>query len=152
MIARDLGWTLLGLAIGGLWKASRRGRWASSVTAPSAVHSAAASAARCSASPIIWSNRASIRSDRALFGGVGLVILGSCIGSLSAATRFKASFNRRRSRFCGGWQEGREYPLDKTDNQVGRDEHADIALFRDMRVEKQHVVIHREGKRYILKN
>ena len=51
-----------------------------------------------------------------------------------------------------GWQEGREYPLDKAENQVGRDEHADIALFRDMRVEKQHVVIRRDGKRYVLEN
>ena len=35
-----------------------------------------------------------------------------------------------------GWQEGREYPLDKPANLLGRDEHADIALFRDMKVEK----------------
>src|SRR5262249_21785815 len=51
-----------------------------------------------------------------------------------------------------GWQEGREYPLEKPAVQVGRDEHADIALFRDMRVEKRHVIIRREGARYILNN
>jgi pSer/pThr/pTyr-binding forkhead associated (FHA) protein len=51
-----------------------------------------------------------------------------------------------------GWQEGREYPLDKPANSLGRDEHADIALFRDMRVEKQHAFIRREGPRYLLVN
>jgi predicted component of type VI protein secretion system len=35
---------------------------------------------------------------------------------------------------------------------LGRDEHADIALFRDMRVEKRHARIHRDGSRYLLRN
>jgi len=35
---------------------------------------------------------------------------------------------------------------------VGRDESADIALFRDMKVEKQHVIIQREGERFLLLN
>ena len=51
-----------------------------------------------------------------------------------------------------GWQEGREYPLLKADNTLGRDEYADIALFRDMRVEKRHALIQREQNRYILVN
>jgi predicted component of type VI protein secretion system len=51
-----------------------------------------------------------------------------------------------------GWQEGREYPLAKIDNLLGRDEHADIALFRDMKVEKKHAIIQREGVRYLLLN
>ena len=41
---------------------------------------------------------------------------------------------------------------DKADNVLGRDEHADIALFRDMKVEKRHAVIVREGPRYLLRN
>ena len=38
-----------------------------------------------------------------------------------------------------GWQEGREYALDKNDILLGRDEHADIALFRDMNGENDPV-------------
>ena len=44
------------------------------------------------------------------------------------------------------------YPLDKIDNILGRDEHADIALFSDMKVEKQHALIQRDGTRYLLLN
>jgi pSer/pThr/pTyr-binding forkhead associated (FHA) protein len=51
-----------------------------------------------------------------------------------------------------GWQEGREYPLLKADNLLGRDEKADIALFRDQLVEKRHAVIQRKGSRYLLLN
>jgi predicted component of type VI protein secretion system len=51
-----------------------------------------------------------------------------------------------------GWQEGREYPLEKADNLLGRDERADIALFRDMRVEKRHAIIQREQNRFVLVN
>jgi predicted component of type VI protein secretion system len=51
-----------------------------------------------------------------------------------------------------GWQEGREYPLEKARTLLGRDEHADIPLFRDMRVEKKHAFIVREGAKYVLVN
>jgi Inner membrane component of T3SS, cytoplasmic domain len=83
-----------------------------------------------------------------LWGAVGLIILGACIGSLSALVQsvFQPASVKR------GWQEGREYPLSKTDNLLGRDEHADIALFRDMKVEKKHAIIQREGSRYLLLN
>ena len=37
-------------------------------------------------------------------------------------------------------------------NSLGRDEHADIALFRDMRIEKQHAYIRREGNFFLLVN
>ena len=89
-------------------------------------------------------------AQSALFGAVGLLILGACIGSLSAFVQ--GVFQPASVKVMRGWQEGREYPLDKADNRVGRDEHADIALFRDMRVEKLHAVIQRAGKRYVLKN
>jgi predicted component of type VI protein secretion system len=85
-----------------------------------------------------------------VFGAVGFVILGASIGSLSALVQ--GVFQPASVKVMRGWQEGREYPLDKTENKVGRDEYADIALFRDMRVEKQHVVIRRAGKRYFLHN
>jgi hypothetical protein len=81
-------------------------------------------------------------------GAVGLAILGACIGALSALVQ--AVFQPASLRVLRGWQEGREYPLVKAENLLGRDEGADIALFRDMRVEKRHAVIRREGNRFIL--
>jgi hypothetical protein len=83
-------------------------------------------------------------------GALGLVILGACIGALSALVQ--GVFQPASVRVMRGWQEGREYPLLKTDNLLGRDEGADIALFRDMRVEKRHAVIQRDGNRFILLN
>jgi hypothetical protein len=88
--------------------------------------------------------------DAALSGAVGLVILGACIGSLSALVQgvlLPASLKVMR-----GWQEGREYPLDKGRNSLGRDEHVDIALFRDMKVEKHHAFVVRQGPAYVLMN
>jgi hypothetical protein len=85
-----------------------------------------------------------------LWGAVGLIILGACIGSLSALVQ--GVFQPASVKVLRGWQEGREYPLDKIDNVLGRDEHADIALFRDMKVEKKHALIQREGQRYLLLN
>ncbi|HVS37439.1 MAG TPA: FHA domain-containing protein [Gemmataceae bacterium] len=81
---------------------------------------------------------------------VGLVILGACIGSLSAFVQ--GVFQPASVKVMRGWQEGREYPLEKRENLLGRDEHADIALFRDMKVEKRHAVIQRQGNVYYLVN
>jgi hypothetical protein len=86
----------------------------------------------------------------AFAGATGLVIMGACIGSLSALVQ--GVFQPASVKVLRGWQEGREYPLDKIDNLLGRDEHADIALFRDMKVEKRHAVIRRSGERYVLLN
>src|SRR5262249_53547008 len=66
---------------------------------------------------------------------LGLVILGACIGSLSALVQ--AVFQPACVRVLRGWQEGREYPLGKPARLLGRDEHADIALFPDMKIEKR---------------
>lgn len=86
----------------------------------------------------------------ALAGAIGCVIMGACIGSLSALV--KVAFQPACVRVVRGWQEGREYALDKDNSLLGRDEHADIALFRDMKVEKRHAIIQREGLRYLLLN
>jgi MFS family permease len=86
----------------------------------------------------------------ALWSAAGLVILGACIGSLSALVR--AVFQPASIKVVRGWQEGREYPLEKNDNWLGRDEHVDIALFRDMRIEKRHALIRRQGNRFVLIN
>jgi hypothetical protein len=94
--------------------------------------------------------RSSIGERTAFAGAAGFVIMGACIGSLSALVQ--GVFQPASLKVLRGWQEGREYPLDKNDNLLGRDEHADIALFRDMKVEKKHAIIQREGPRYILLN
>jgi hypothetical protein len=86
----------------------------------------------------------------ALWSATGLVILGACIGALSAFVQ--GVFQPASLKVLRGWQEGREYPLDKTDNLLGRDEYADIALFRDMKVEKRHAMIQRDGNRFLLLN
>ena len=81
---------------------------------------------------------------------LGLVILGACIGGLSALVQ--GVFQLASVKVVRGWQEGREYALLRTDNLLGRDERADVPLFRDMRVEKHHALIQREGNRFILVN
>ncbi len=81
---------------------------------------------------------------------LGLVIMGACIGSLSALVQ--AVFQPACVRVLRGWQEGREYPLEKPASLLGRDEHADIALFRDMKVEKKHAYIRRVGEHYLFFN
>ena len=83
-------------------------------------------------------------------GALGLVILGACIGAFSALVQ--GVFQPASIKVLRGWQEGREYPLLKVDNLLGRDESADIALFRDMRVEKRHAVIQHDGSRFLFLN
>jgi hypothetical protein len=82
-------------------------------------------------------------------GALGLVILGACIGALSALVQ--AVFQPASIKVMRGWQEGREYPLLKAENLLGRDEGADIALFRDRMVEKRHAVIQRLGRNFVLR-
>lgn len=89
-------------------------------------------------------------SAEAVGGASGLMILGACIGGLSALVQ---SLHPPASvRVLRGWHEGREYPLLKPNNVLGRDEYADIALFRDQQIQKQHAVIRYEGGRYVLCN
>lgn len=83
-------------------------------------------------------------------GAMGLVILGACIGGLSALVQ--GVFEPASLKVLRGWQEGREYPLLKSENSLGRDEAVDVPLFRDMRVEKRHALIRRLGNRIILRN
>jgi len=81
---------------------------------------------------------------------VGLLILGACIGSLSALVQ--GVFQPASIKVLRGWQEGREYPLLKSHNLLGRDESADVALFRDMQIEKRHAVIQRQASGFVLVN
>jgi MFS family permease len=84
------------------------------------------------------------------WAAIGLVILGACIGSLSALVQ--AVLQPASLRVLRGWQEGREYAVIKMETLLGREEHADIALFRDMKVEKRHALIRRVHNRFLLVN
>jgi hypothetical protein len=85
-----------------------------------------------------------------VWAALGLVILGACIGSLSALVQ--GVLQPASVKVLRGWQEGREYPVIKPETLLGREEYADIALFRDMKVEKQHAVIRRDHNRFRLVN
>ncbi len=147
MFARGLGWTFLGLAIGGCEGIAARSLGKFSYGTIGGTLGGAFGGALFGLAYQLTMDKPGFA---ALFGALGLVILGASIGSLSAFVQ--GVFQPASVKVMRGWQEGREYPLDKAATRVGRDEHADIALFRDMRVEKQHVVIHRVGKRYVLEN
>jgi hypothetical protein len=147
MTARGLGWMALGLAVGlGEGIASRSLGKLSYGTLGGALGGFVGGA--------LFGLFYLIRIDRAgtasFWGALGLIILGACIGSFSALVQgimLPASV-----RVIRGWQEGREYVLDKVITRLGRDEKADIALFRDMKVEKEHASICREKRRYVLVN
>jgi hypothetical protein len=147
VLARAIGWTFLGAAVGVSEGIAARSLGKFSYgTAGGAIGGFVGGALYGFAL-----QRANAQGGNAAFwGAVGLIILGACIGSLSALVQ--AVFQPASVKVLRGWQEGREYPLDKDDTLLGRDEHADIALFRDMRVEKRHAVIRRERGRYLLRN
>lgn len=81
---------------------------------------------------------------------LGLLILGAAIGALSALVQ--AVFQPASVRVLQGWQEGREFALLKAETVLGRDERADVALFRDNRVQKRHAIIRRDGRFFALLN
>jgi hypothetical protein len=147
LFARGLGWSLLGVAIGASEGIAARslGKFSYGILGGAiggfiggVVFELFAAAAQASLSTTyFWS-------------ALGLVILGACIGALSAFVQ--GVFQPACVRVLRGWQEGREYPLDKPAVILGRAEQADIALFRDMKVEKEHAVIRRDGERYVLVN
>lgn len=152
MLVRGLGWTLLGVAIGMSEGIAARslGRF-SYGTIGGAIggfvggclfmlfyQAGLQPQSDSELHPHIWSQ------------ALGLVILGASIGSLSALVQ--GVFLPACVRVLRGWQEGREYPLEKPANLLGREEHADIALFRDMKIEKKHAYIKRVGERYVLVN
>lgn len=81
---------------------------------------------------------------------IGLIVLGACIGSFTAAV--EELFKPAAVKVLRGWQEGREYPIVKPVQVLGRDEGVDILLLRDMRVEKRHAQIRWENGRFLLVN
>jgi hypothetical protein len=147
MFARGLGWMFLGVAVGMSEGIAARSLGKFSYGAVGGALGGFLGGALFGAFYLLTLDRG---AGASLWGALGLVILGACIGSLSALVQ--GVFQPASVKVMRGWQEGREYPLEKNDTLLGRDEHADIALFRDMKVEKKHAVIQREGNRYILIN
>ncbi len=147
MFARGIGWTFLGVAIGISEGIAARSLGKFSY---GAVGGALGGFIGGGLFELFhsWARQALLTTY--FWNAMGLVILGACIGSLSALVQ--AVFVPASVRVLRGWQEGREYPLDKPSSLLGRDEHADIALFRDMKVEKQHAFIKRVGERFVLVN
>jgi hypothetical protein len=147
MLARALGWSVLGVAIGMSEGIAARSLGKFSY---GALGGALGGFVGGGLFELFYSFARASLSTTYFWSALGLVILGACIGSLSALVR--SVFQPANVRVLRGWQEGREYPLDKQANLVGRAEHADIALFRDMKVEKQHCYIKRNQANYVLVN
>ncbi len=148
MIARGLGWSLLGLSIGASEGIAARSLGKFSYGTLGGLLGGFVGGMLFQ---LFYFFASQSLSTTYLWSALGLVILGACIGALSALVQ--TVFQPANVKVLRGWQEGREYPLDKAANLLGRDEHADIALFRDMKVEKQHCFIkHAGGNKYVLVN
>lgn len=147
MLARGLGWSLLGLAIGMSEGIAARslGKFSYGM-----VGGTLGGFVGGCLFDLFYTLAVQSLSTTYFWNAMGLVILGACIGSLSALVQ--SVFQPASVKVLRGWQEGREYPLDKPESLLGRDEHADIALFRDMRIEKRHAFIKRLGARFLLVN
>ncbi len=147
MLARGLGWMFLGVAIGvseGIAARSLGKLWYGTVGG------ALGGFVGGALFGLLYLKTRDESGSASLWGALGLIILGACIGWLSALVQ--AVMQPASLRVLRGWQEGREYALDRASSLLGRDEHADVALFRDMKVEKTHAVIRRERGRYVLVN
>jgi hypothetical protein len=147
MLARGLGWSLLGVAIGASEGIAARSLGKFSYGTAGGLLGGLVGGVLYELFDSLA--RAELGTN-SFWSAMGLVILGACIGMLSALVQ--GVFQPASVRVLRGWQEGREYGLDKPASLLGRDEHADIALFRDMRVEKKHAYIKRVGNRYVLVN
>jgi hypothetical protein len=147
MLARGVGWMFLGVAIGMSEGVAARSLGKFSY---GTLGGAIGGFVGGGLFGLFYSLAIQALSTTYFWNALGLVILGACIGSLSALVQ--AVFQPASVKVMRGWQEGREYPLEKPACLLGRDEHADIALFRDMKVEKKHAGIKRVEGRYLLVN
>ena len=148
MFARGLGWSLLGIAIGGSEGIAARSLGKFSYGTIGGLLGGFIGGAFFQ---LLYSIAHDASARHHLFrSALGLVILGACIGSLSALVQ--TVFQPANVKVLRGWQEGREYALDKAMCLIGRDEHADIALFRDMKVEKKHCQVKQIRGKYVLVN
>jgi hypothetical protein len=147
MFARGLGWSLLGIAIGGSEGIAARSLGKFSYGTIGGLMGGFIGGVLFQ---LFYFIARQTLSTTYFWSALGLVILGACIGSLSALVQ--TVFQPANLKVMRGWQEGREYALDKTMSLIGRDEHADIALFRDMKIEKKHCYVKNVNGRYVLVN
>lgn len=147
LIARGLGWSLLGVAIGMTEGIAARSLGKFSYGALGGFLGGFVGGALFE---LFYSIARQSLDTTYFWSAMGLVILGACIGSLSALVQ--NIFQPASVRILRGWQEGREYALDKASASLGREEHVDIPLFRDMKVEKWHAYIQREREMFVLIN
>jgi hypothetical protein len=147
MFARGLGWSLLGIAIGASEGVAARSLGKFSYGTVGGLLGGFVGGMLFE---LFYSIASAAGSTTYVWNALGLVILGACIGSLSALVQ--AAFQPASVKVLRGWQEGREYPLDKPIVLLGREEHSDIALFRDMKVEKNHCSIKLLRGKYVLVN
>jgi Inner membrane component of T3SS, cytoplasmic domain len=147
MLARGLGWSLFGIAIGGSEGIAARSLGKFSYGTIGGLMGGFIGGVIFEL--FDYFNRETLATT-SFWSAIGLVILGACIGSLSALVQ--TVFQPANIKVMRGWQEGREYALDKAASIIGRDEHADIALFRDMKVEKKHCSIKNANGKYVLVN
>ena len=147
MLARGLGWSLLGIAIGASEGLAARSLGKFSYGTIGGLLGGFVGGVLFQ----FFYELAERGTTTAYFGSaMGLIILGACIGSLSAFVQ--TVFQPANVKVLRGWQEGREYPLDKPVNQFGREEHSDVALFRDMKIQKRHCSIQNVNGQYVLVN
>lgn len=147
LLARGLGWSLLGVAIGMTEGIAARSLGKFSY---GALGGALGGFLGGMLFELFHSIARQSLETTYFWSAMGLVILGACIGSLSALVQ--NLFQPASVRILRGWQEGREYPLDKAAASLGREEHVDIPLFRDMKVEKRHAFIERQREMFVLVN
>lgn len=147
MLGRGMGWSLLGIAIGGCEGIAGRSLGKFSYGTIGGLLGGFIGGVLFEL--FIYLSRQS-GVPAYLGNAVGLMILGACIGSLSGFVQ--RVFLPANVKVMRGWQEGREYPLDKAAVLIGREEHADIALFRDMKIEKKHCYIKNVNGKYVLVN
>lgn len=152
MVARGLGWMFLGLAVGVSEGVAARSLGKLSYGMIGGALGGFVGGAMFGLFYLLAIGQGATENSltASLWGAMGLVILGACIGSLSALVQ--GVMQPASVKVLRGWQEGREYPLEKADNLLGRDEQVDIPLFRDMKVEKRHAIIRRVQDRFVLVN
>ena len=80
--------------------------------------------------------------------GVGLVILGLCIGIMIAVV--EEVFAKSKLKVVTGMLEGREFNMTKPLTVIGSDERCDIFLPRDRDINHKHCQIIHKGNQYIL--
>jgi hypothetical protein len=145
VLARALGWTLFGVAVGiGEGVAARSSRKIK-------YGAIGGSLGGFGGGLIFGALLVSLQPGEAsyLWGqAIGLALLGALIGALRALV--EEVMKPAAVRVVLGWQEGREYSVTKEQTVLGRDEAVDILLLRDMAVAKRHALLRRDGPRFLV--